>query len=144
VDPDFFIVHSKHAGQTSREPEDHSVYEECVQAARGIPVIANGGIDSSNRVKMLRDQGIDGVMIGRPALNNPFIFNLIKNEMGLNSPPKSFPEINALRKEYESIHKEHGGNKKYLSVYEKILSACENNYNPPHRRPRQWTKDYKF
>jgi tRNA-dihydrouridine synthase len=121
VDPDFFIVHSKHAGQTSRESEDDSVYEECVQAARGIPVIANGGIDSSNKVNMLKDQGLNGVMIGRPALNNPVIFNTIKNELGINSPPKPVPGISALKEEYQSIHKEHSGNNKYLSAYSRIL-----------------------
>jgi tRNA-dihydrouridine synthase len=121
VDPDFFIVHAKHAGQTSREPADFSVYDECVQEARGIPVIANGGIDSSDKVNMLRCQGISGVMIGRPALNNPFIFNKIKNEMGLNNPPKTFPGVKALKAEYQSIHNEHCGNTKYLSSYTKIL-----------------------
>jgi tRNA-dihydrouridine synthase len=44
VDPDFFVVHAKHAAQSSGEEEYHSIYPECVEAARGIPVIANGGL----------------------------------------------------------------------------------------------------
>jgi tRNA-dihydrouridine synthase len=47
VDPDFFVVHAMHAAQGSGEKEDNSVYPECVEAARGIPVIAT---DQSQRL----------------------------------------------------------------------------------------------
>jgi tRNA-dihydrouridine synthase A len=109
VDPDFFVVHAKHAGQNSAEPEDNSVYPECVEAARGIPVIANGGIYSSNIVQSLMETGVEGVMIGRPAMRNPAIFNLIKNDLGLNDPPQCIPRITDLEKEYQKIYGKIGG-----------------------------------
>jgi tRNA-dihydrouridine synthase len=74
VDPDFFVVHAKHAAQGSGEREDSSVYPECVEAARGIPVIANGGIETPKMVQSLVEMGVSGVMMGRPALGNPAIF----------------------------------------------------------------------
>lgn len=43
-----------------------------------IPVIANGDIiDSDSAIAMLRDTGADGIMIGRGAVGNPFIFREI-------------------------------------------------------------------
>jgi tRNA-dihydrouridine synthase len=125
VDPDFFVVHAKHAAQKSSESADYSVFQECVQEARGIPVIANGGIDSSDKVRMLMSQGIAGVMIGRAALKNPLIFDIIKNDMGINSPPKKLPEVSVLKTEYKTIHDEHSGNLKYLDNFTKTLNTTK-------------------
>lgn len=45
-----------------------------------IPVFANGDINSSDKAqKVLRDTGAAGVMIGRGALGNPWIFHEINN-----------------------------------------------------------------
>ena len=44
-----------------------------------IPVIANGDVDSGEAaLSMLRDTGADGLMIGRAAIGNPFVFAEIK------------------------------------------------------------------
>ena len=49
--------------------------KNCVQ----IPVIANGDIvDSASAVAMINDTGADGIMIGRGAVGNPFIFEEIR------------------------------------------------------------------
>lgn len=53
-------------------------YDEIRQAkaAVSIPVIANGGIFSAQDAdKVMEETGADGVMIGRYALENPFIFS---------------------------------------------------------------------
>lgn len=55
-----------------------------------IPVIANGDItDSESAVSMLRDTGADGIMIGRGAVGNPFIFAEISAKLrgGVFTPP---------------------------------------------------------
>ena len=121
VDPDFFVVHAKHAGQSSKELEDDSVYPECVDAARGIPVIANGGIDTSEKVQSLMDMGVSGVMMGRPAMGNPAIFDLIKNEMGLNDPPRPVPRAADLGQEYKDLFDSIGGDEKYKFRFLKIV-----------------------
>ena len=121
VDPDFFIIHAKHAAQSSYESEDYSVFPECVQEARGIPVIANGGIDSSDKVCSLRELGVEGVMIGRDALMNPLIFDQIKNEMGMNNPPKPIIELDELKQEYNTLHRLHGSDDRYSSNFHKAL-----------------------
>jgi tRNA-dihydrouridine synthase B len=103
VEADLFIVHAKTAAQESVEAEDYSVYPECVEVAHGIPVIANGGIDSAEKVRLLQGMGVSGVMIGRAALANPAVFDSLRNELGLNNPPKNVPCIEELKAEYESI-----------------------------------------
>jgi len=121
VDPDFFVVHAKHAGQASREPEDDSVYPECVEAARGIPVIANGGIETAKKVRSLMEMGVSGVMIGRPAMGNPAIFDLLKNEMGLNNPPRPVPRAADLGQEYKDLFDSLGGDEKYKFRFLKVV-----------------------
>ena len=127
VDPDFFVVHAKHAAQTSGEKEDYSVYPECVEASRGIPVIANGGVETPETVRSLLEMGVGGVMMGRPAMGNPAIFNYMKNELGVNNPPKPVPTIEDLKREYDDIYEAIGGSKKYRSRFLKVVGK-----NRPH------------
>jgi tRNA-dihydrouridine synthase B len=127
VDPDFFVVHAKHAAQSSGEKEDNSVYPECVEAARGIPVIANGGIETSEGIQSLWEMGVSGVMMGRPAMGNPAIFDLMKNELGINNPPKPVPTIDDLKHEYNDIYEAIGGSEKYRSRFLKVVGK-----NRPH------------
>jgi tRNA-dihydrouridine synthase len=121
VDPDFFIIHAKHAGQSSAESEDYSVFPECVREARGIPVVANGGIDSSDKVRVLQSQGVAGVMIGRAALDNPLIFDRFKNEVGVNNPPKNILGFDALKIEYKRLHELHVSDDRYFVNFHKAL-----------------------
>lgn len=45
-----------------------------------IPIFGNGDIDSPQKAELYRKQyGVDGIMIGRAAIGNPWIFNQIKH-----------------------------------------------------------------
>ena len=45
-----------------------------------IPVFGNGDVDSPQKAERMRQQyGVDGIMIGRAAIGNPWIFNEIKH-----------------------------------------------------------------
>ncbi len=45
-----------------------------------IPVFLNGDVDTPEKVKKVKDEyGIDGVMIGRAAIGNPWFFNTVKH-----------------------------------------------------------------
>lgn len=57
---------------------DHGVIA-AVRAAVSIPVIANGDVtDLPSALAMLQETGADGLMIGRAALGNPFLFREIR------------------------------------------------------------------
>lgn len=60
-----------------------------------IPVIGNGDIDSPQKAKAMFDQyGVDGIMIGRAAIGNPWIFSSVKAYLnqGILLPPPELPE----------------------------------------------------
>ena len=115
--PDFFIVHAKHGMQRSDEPTDDTAYAECVDAAKGISIIANGGIDSINRVEKMKKLGVSGVMIGRPAMSNPAIFDLLKG--------KQVPALAQIKKEYLALANQFNAPAKYR---ENVLSEIGKDY----------------
>jgi tRNA-dihydrouridine synthase B len=64
-----------------------------------IPIFGNGDIDSPNKaLEYKKRYGVDGVMIGRAAIGNPFIFNEIKHFActgELLPPPTILQRMNA-------------------------------------------------
>ena len=68
-----------------------------VKAAAGIPVIGNGDVDSCEKAAAMMEQtGCDGVMIGRGAQGNPWIFSrLLEYDRTGIIPPK--PDIKVVR-----------------------------------------------
>ena len=71
-----------------------------VKQAVKIPVIGNGDItDPENAAKMLRHAGVDGIMVGRAALGNPWLVSQIHEYVNEGKKPRkiSISEIkNAL------------------------------------------------
>ena len=121
VDADFFVVHAKTAAQSSAESEDYSVFPECVNTAGGRPVIANGGIDSPEKVEALKEMSVGGVMIGRAALSNPAIFDSLKNQLGFNKPSKPVPTIQELKKEYVELYSSLHGSEMYRDDFYRVV-----------------------
>jgi nifR3 family TIM-barrel protein len=67
-------VHPRWAGQQFRGRADWGVIGEVKQAV-GVPVIGNGDIHSAaDARRMMGETGCEGVMIGRAALGNPWVF----------------------------------------------------------------------
>ncbi len=65
-----------------------------IKAAASIPVIANGDIGDAARARaVLAKTGADGLMIGRAAQGNPWIFRQIAHELQTGTPlPPPSPE----------------------------------------------------
>ena len=59
-----------------------------------IPIVGNGDIDSGAKAAEYRDRyGVDGVMVGRAAIGNPFVFKEIKNYFaGISTPLPTYEE----------------------------------------------------
>lgn len=61
---------------------------KAVKSAVSIPVIGNGDIDSAKKAKELMDySGVDGVMIGRAALGNPWIIKQVSEYLLTGTEP---------------------------------------------------------
>jgi tRNA-dihydrouridine synthase B len=74
-----------------------------VKQAVGIPVIANGDVDSpKSAAHVLRITGADAVMIGRAAQGRPWIFREIARYLGTGEllPPPTANEIEAIMLEH--------------------------------------------
>lgn len=61
-------------------------------AAVKIPVIGNGGITNATVAKQFLEAGCSGVMIGRGAIGNPFIFHDIMQEFDGKQPEEMTPQ----------------------------------------------------
>ena len=67
-------VHGRSRAQRYQGEADHAAIAEAKAQTR-LPVIANGDITSAEQAKTLLDRyGFDGIMIGRAALGDPWLF----------------------------------------------------------------------
>lgn len=89
---DLLTVHAR----TVREGYRDIVHLEKVRCAAEMlrmPVIANGNVDSAARaIDVLAETGARGVMVGRGAVRNPWIFS--QTRAALNRKPPTFPRGN--------------------------------------------------
>ncbi len=75
---DFISVHGRTRAGRYKAPVDYDAIAE-IKASLTIPVIANGDIDSPAKAQwVVEHTKADGVMIGRAAVGNPWIFHQIK------------------------------------------------------------------
>jgi len=78
---DFIAVHGRTRAGRYKAAVDYDAIRE-IKESVSIPVIANGDIDSPAKAQwVLEHTGADGVMIGRAAVGNPWIFKQIKEGM---------------------------------------------------------------
>lgn len=76
------------------------------EGVRDIPLIGNGDAATPEKVRQMFDEtGVDGVMIGRGAIGNPWIFRDTKRylETGELPPPPSWAERQAVAAEHLTL-----------------------------------------
>lgn len=79
------VIHGRAAEDMhSGEPNLDAVAKVCARVK--IPVIGNGGICNGKTARAFFDVGCAGVMIGRAAVGNPFIFRDIAEELAGHVP----------------------------------------------------------
>lgn len=92
-------VHARFAGQGHSGDADWDVIRQVKDAVQTMPVIGNGDVHSGeDALRMVQQTGCDGVMIGRGALGQPWIFSHIAHYLrtGETLPPPSRAERAAL------------------------------------------------
>ena len=83
-----------------------------VKEAVSIPVIGNGDVDSPESARrLLEETGCDGIMIGRAARGNPWIFGRISSylENGAMPPEPSIPEVRDMILRHAQLQIEYKG-----------------------------------
>ena len=118
-------VHARTKEQLYTPGIDLSVIEK-VKNAVSIPIIGNGDIYSAtDALKMMSDTGCDGVMIGRGAMGNPWIFQELSAAIDkkIFEPPTVNDKISVALKHFRDIIKAKGERvgvsegKKHMSWY---------------------------
>lgn len=70
-----------------------------------IPVFGNGDVNSPEKAKLMRDEyGLDGAMIGRASIGNPWFFNQVKTFLKTGKktqPPSVLERINIAKRHLE-------------------------------------------
>ena len=74
-------IHGRTRKQMYKGEADWTLIKQVKENPRmNIPVFGNGDIDSPEKATLMRDEfGLDGDMIGRGSIGNPWIFNEIKH-----------------------------------------------------------------
>jgi nifR3 family TIM-barrel protein len=98
---DAITIHPRYATQGFSGKADWSIIAE-TKAHLKIPVIGNGDVSSpSSAIEMKRQTGCDGVMIGRAAVGNPWIFKqTLEMIQGLEITSPGLTERRALIEEH--------------------------------------------
>jgi len=103
-------IHGRTRDQMYMPPVDLDIIAE-VKRAVTIPVIGNGGIETSgDALKMLEYTGCDGVMIARGAYGNPWIFSEIaeKSEGREYTYPEKSERLNTAKRHLEMLVEDKG------------------------------------
>lgn len=85
---DAIAIHARFVAHNYLEPADWAMLAKIKEAAN-IPVIANGDVFSAaDAMRAFVETGCDGVMIGRGAMGNPFVFSDTKLALSGKEYPK--------------------------------------------------------
>ena len=101
-----------------------------VKESVNIPVIGNGDVvDEESAKEMFEKTGVDGIMIGRASMGNPWIFKKIKYylETGEKLPEKTSDEKLKIIKEHLNLLVKEKGEDVAIKEFRKHLAAYSKN-----------------
>jgi tRNA-dihydrouridine synthase B len=120
---DFLVLHPRTVVEEYRGEADHTLTAEVVRQTQ-IPVIANGDIrNASCGRKILAESGAAGLMIGRGAISDPWLFERLRgNKPDLPTPPERATELrdylSQLLERYQGLY---CGEKQILDRFKNVL-----------------------
>ncbi|MCA1778461.1 MAG: tRNA dihydrouridine(20/20a) synthase DusA [Xanthomonadaceae bacterium] len=97
---DTFIIHARKAWLSGLSPKqnrekpplDYARVERLARAFPGLRVVVNGGIDSCLAASALLE-GVDGVMLGRAAYQNPWLLARLQQTVEPSAAPRARREV---------------------------------------------------
>ncbi len=106
-------IHPRTRAQQYEGHADWSLIARAVEAAPPFPIIGNGDVvEASDAYRMVQETGCAGVMIGRGAMYNPFIFRqimepdfIVTPNMRIDACLRFFALLLELLEEREALHK---------------------------------------
>lgn len=120
-----------HGRTRSDKFNGHAEYDtiKAIKEHVQIPVIANGDIhDASDAVNVLKHTNADGIMIGRAAQGNPWLFNEVVSAL-MKKPKPERPSHDEIRDtlliHLEGIHKLYGENRGVRIARKHITWYCK-------------------
>ncbi|MEG1756799.1 MAG: tRNA dihydrouridine synthase DusB [Clostridia bacterium] len=116
-------VHGRTRKQQYGGSADWTIFEE-IKRAVDIPVIGNGDVSTAeDMLRMRAETGVDGVMIGRAALGNPFLFAECKAALaGTAYLQPTWEERTALALRHAEMAVERGGERTIVELRKHL--AC--------------------
>ncbi len=128
---ELLTVHGRTRAQQYRGRSDRALIRRVVETVPGTPVVANGDVvEAGDAFDLLRETGATGVMIGRGALGNPWIFEQILARARGDAVRKPLPaeRLATVERHVELMRASIGepralaaNLKKYLAAYSKGL-----------------------
>lgn len=129
---DAIVVH----GRTAREKLCRPAHWEpiaAVAAAVRIPVIGNGDVRTADDAeRMLAQTGCRGVMIGRAAVERPWIFREIAARWGVQVPPLRLRTRSAVYRRIAKLLREHYAHPRDLYRLREFTAYFAKNYKFGH------------
>ncbi|MDY6912605.1 MAG: tRNA-dihydrouridine synthase [Chloroflexota bacterium] len=99
-------IHARFATARHSGPVDMEALKR-IKSERSIPIIGNGGIASAQQAsEMIAQTGVDGVMIGKGAIGNPWVFEEIYRSWNdkLCSPPSNEERSKVIARHLRGLH----------------------------------------
>lgn len=113
---DFITIHARTTEQKYTGKSDLEIIKNVKDAVK-IPVCGNGDVKDKESYKLMKQTGVDYVMIGRGAIGNPYIFSEILNK---KYDKNLFDDIKFHYEKMREVYSEHvviNNMKKHLAFY---------------------------
>ncbi|MBR3501462.1 MAG: tRNA dihydrouridine synthase DusB [Alphaproteobacteria bacterium] len=138
----YITVHGRTRSQGYSGFADWNIIKEVKQAVT-IPVIGNGDIDSPQKAKEMMDySGVDGIMIGRGILGNPWLIDRVQKYLasGEETPLPTISNVEKMLLKHICLLVEYYGEQAGIAISRKHVGWYVRSFYEAKRFREQYTK----